>query len=109
MATLFQDELVESVERLADEIGAIRDRQLVHGESEEYFVIRLEHGKITLDVYVYFDEAGFYKDEDWHLYERCDFDSHAELKISILSDLARALGSTGRESSEVGGATAIKE
>jgi len=93
MATNFQDQLVGSLEKLADDIGASWHSRAVRGE-EEYIVVKLARGKTTLDVYVYLDEAGFYKGEEWHMYEQCDFDSPDALKTSILSDLAKALGET---------------
>ena len=85
--TDFQERMVAAVETLAVEVDANCERQLVRGKTENYYLLSLVRNEVTLKVYVYLDEAGFYQGEDWNMYEKCDFDSPEKLQRSVLSDL----------------------
>ena len=85
--TDFQEHMVAAVEKLASEIGIAIEHQLIRGEDESYYLLVLTRQKTRLDVYVYLDEAGFLEGEDWHMYERWDYDSPEQLQQSVLSDL----------------------
>ena len=98
-ASDFQEHMVASVEKLAAEIGGTCASRLVRGETKNYFITHLTRHGAAVKVYVYLDEAGFYRAEEWHRYERCDFDSPEQLEESILSDLKSHLTSHGLTSS----------
>ena len=98
--TDFQEHLVAAVEKLASEIGIAAERQLMRGETENYYILVLTRQETRLEVYVYLDEAGFWEKEDWHMYERWDYDSPKQLQRSVLSDLKDSLTSDGPTSSK---------
>ena len=92
--TDFQERMAAAVEKLAVEIGANCECQLIRGKTENYYLLNenyyllsLVRDEVTLEVYVYLDEAGFYQGEEWNMYEKWDFDSPEQLQRSVLSDI----------------------
>ena len=85
--TAFQEHMVVAVEKLAVEVDANCECQLIRGKTENYYILSLVRDGVTLEVYVYVDEMGFFQGEDWNMYEKWDFDSREQLQRSVLSDL----------------------
>ena len=85
--TDFQERMAAAVEKLAVEIGANCECQLIRGKTENYYLLSLVRDEVTLEVYVYLNEAGFSQGEDWNMYEKWDFDSPEKLQRSVLSNI----------------------
>jgi hypothetical protein len=92
--TPFQLNCLESVtsllrsERLAPEV------QLVRGEGEDYYVVMLK--ELPIKIYLYDDEAGFFRDDDWLVFESPDYASSEELKLALLNRLQAAISALRR-------------
>ena len=60
----------------------------VRGKTENYFIGKVTHPTHAVDVYVYFDEAGFgVEGKDWIICERPDYDSDAALIAALIEKL----------------------
>lgn len=71
-------------------------REQIDGEGESYllFTVGAKSGP-SLRIYVYEDEAGFFLDDEWQIWETPDFDESSELLGSFLEGLRTALQTTG--------------
>ena len=90
-STDFQQRMTAAVEALATEVGILTKLQHVEGETESYCILELLRTTPSIKVYVYTQEAGFFEGNDWHIYERCDFDSPEELVRTLVSDMRSRL------------------
>jgi hypothetical protein len=64
---------------------------LVEGKEESYFFGEFMSGSIRLKIYIYVDEAGFFVDEEWRIYETQDYDDSKGLIASFIRDLEAAI------------------
>lgn len=67
----------------------------IGGERETYLVLPANLDSVTVRIYVYEDEAGYFLDDDWRIWERPDYDSDDELIRAFLADLERVISQAG--------------
>lgn len=93
--TIFQLKCREALEKLLLDKGLSAAFE-VQGVDEKYMLARLANLGDRFEVYIYEDEAGFFSGEEWHPYERVDFDSDADLIGKLMHDIDQYLPSRRR-------------
>lgn len=92
--TGFQTRCCVAVETLLAAHGMSAPFELIHGNQENYLVAKSNAEGHQLEIFIYEDEAGYFKDRKWRPYEAVDFASEGQLTAKLVSDLDQLLGSS---------------
>ncbi len=85
--TPFQSSCRELVEVLMLDKGKEFGFEYICGEGEGYLRGSFTHKGDNFEVYIYIDEAGYFKGRKWRIFEREDFDSQQELEMKFIGEL----------------------
>jgi hypothetical protein len=58
---------------------------------DSYLKTELTLSGSRIEIFLYLDEAGFFLDKDWHIFEKIDFDSDGDLIDKFIAALASSL------------------
>ncbi len=97
MNSNFQNEALSRVEQLSRSWNLYMHTRFVKGDTADYFITWLSRPEGGIEVYIYPDDAGFSEHGNWHMYERCDFNTPEQVIEALVSDLNNLLQrTTGR-------------
>lgn len=94
MGNHFQNKLLSRIEQLSQSWDLYMHSRFVKGETADYYIAWLSRPEGGIEVYIYADDAGFSEQGNWHMYERCDFDSPDQLIEALASGLCDLLQKT---------------
>lgn len=89
--TEFQVECLKAVEDFLRSKKIPFRTEWTRGERENYLVIHPHTNSSNIVIYLYLDEAGFYNNQEWIIFETPDFDTPQQIIEALLKDLRRWL------------------
>lgn len=85
--TPFQDRCVEELRRFFQNHEMEPAFEMIEGKNEAYLRSVFEFDGNQVDLYVYDDEAGFFWNGKWFIFERPDYPTDVELVAAFLASL----------------------
>ena len=88
MSSGFQQEVYAAVQEQLRRFGVPYTTNIVDAADDSYTVVKPSGLSKRVEIYVYLREAGFFLGDDWHIFERCDYDDERTLKYTFLLSIA---------------------
>lgn len=91
MSSDFQREVQAAVEDQLHRLGLTYTTDTIDAADDSYVVVKPAGVSERVEIYIYLHEVGFFLGNDWHMFEKCDYDDERILKYTFLDGLYRAL------------------
>ncbi len=86
---------MEALRRLANTASAELSPFELDGTNEHYYRATIRQGSVELEVYVYADSAGYFKNGRWVPFEKYDYATSGELVRALVSSIEKAFRTAG--------------